>query len=228
MKQFNFYVDPINPELKSIHPTSVSQKTHYLRSFFDKIEKSFQDECTLLWEECQLEDERTKDHEDDSDYDYRANDSLREIEFVYLRMHRYSATLASYAYLESSMMKLCRELEALTLPAIAFTPDNKGGIDKCKKYFTKVTGENFSKVNSQWSQIITLSKIRNCIIHADGDSSRMRNKEEFIKTIEKNPGLSFIEENLLMISSEFIQCAIDNIKTILIHMCNTKNLKTLK
>lgn len=228
MKQFNFFVDPTNPELKPIHPIAVNQKTHYLRAFFDKIEKDFQDESTLLWEECQLEDERTKDHEDDSEYDYRASDSLREIEFVYLRMHRYSATLASYAYLESSMMKLCRELEALTLPTIAFTPGNNGGIEKCRKYFTEVTGENFSKINSPWSQIITLSKIRNCIIHADGDSSRMRNKEEIIKIIEKSPGLSFIEENLLMISSEFIQCSIDNIKTILTHMYNTKKLKTLK
>lgn len=227
MNKFIFVVDPTNPELKPIHPIAVNQKTHYLRAFFEKIEKGFRDESILLWEECRLENERTKDHEDDSEYDYRASDSLREIEFVYLRMHRYSATLANYAYLESSMMKLCKELEVLTAPSIVFTPGNNGGVEKCRDYFKKVTGEDFSKINSSWCQIITLNKIRNCIIHANGDSSRMRNKEEIIKIIEKSQDLSFIEDNLLMISSEFIQRSIDNIKIILNHMYNTKNLKAI-
>lgn len=228
MTYFTFNATPTNPELESIRPHTVHKKTNYLRAYFNKIEKDLQDESTLLWKECQLENERTKDHEDDSEHDYRANDSLQEIEFIYLRMHRYSATLASYAYLESSMTKLCRELELWAPPTEAFANAKGDGIEKCRNYFKHITGEKFTTVNSAWCQIKTLNKIRNCIIHADGDSNRMKDKEKFIRLVQQNRELSFIEDNLVMISSDFIHRSINNIESLLIHMCEHKKTNTSK
>lgn len=221
MKKFVFTPSPINPELESVTPYTANRKTSFLRSYFDKIESSFQEESILLWEECKLENERTKEHDDDSEYDFRASDSLQEIEFIYLRMHRYSAILASYAYLESSMMKLCNELDLKVSPEPPLKETKGEGIEKCKTYFSRTTGVNFTEINTEWSQVATLNKIRNCIIHADGDSSRMKKRQQLIDIIHVDNDLSLIENNLVMVSSNFIHRSIDNIKTVLVYMYNS-------
>lgn len=221
MKKFVFTPSPINPELESVTPYTINRKTGFLRSYFDKIESSFREESKLLWEECKFENERTKHHGDDSEHDYRASDSLQEIEFIYLRMHRYSAILACYAYLESGMVKLCNELDLKESPLVSFNETKGEGIERCKTYFSRTTGVNFTKINTEWCQVTTLNKIRNCIIHADGDSRRMRKKQQIIDTINKDNDLSLIEDSLVMISSNFIHRSIDNIKTVLLYMYNS-------
>ncbi|MBI6703051.1 hypothetical protein [Pseudomonas viridiflava] len=213
-----FKVTPQNPELGSVTPYTIKSKCSYLRRHFDRIERVFQEESEELWKVCLAEQERTKDHEDDSDHDYRDSDDLREIEFISLRMHRYSIILASYAYLENSMSKLCKEY--YTSMELPLEPSEiKGeGITKFRTYLEKLAKIELQTVNKQWSSLSALNTIRNCIIHADGDAQLLNNPTKLIKIIENQESLSFIEEHLIMMDESYIHSTIDTIESFLLHI----------
>lgn len=218
MSKFMFKVAPQNPELGSVTPYTIKSKCNYLRRHFDRIEKVYQEETEELWKDCQAEQERTKDHEDDSEHDYSYSDALREIEFISLRMHRYSAILASYAYLENSMSKICTgHHDTMKLP---LEPSEiKGeGIVKFKLYLEKLAKRDFKTVNKQWSHLTTLNLIRNCIVHADGDANLIKSPKKLIDTVRNNQNLSFIEEQLIMMDATYIHSTIDTIESFLLHL----------
>jgi hypothetical protein len=218
-----FKTHPINPELEKVTKYTITSKVSLLRTHFKKIENIFQEESELLWKECEFENARTKDHEDDSGYDYRSSDSLREIEFIYLRMHRYSAILTAYSYLESSMNKLCDDFEEKMSISLSASDLNGNGIARCKMYLERLATINFSKINKEWSHLTTLNKLRNCIIHADGDASKIQRSGKFITLIQNSSDLSFIEKNLVMVSSDFVYKSIDEIENTLLYLVEHVN-----
>lgn len=217
--EFDFHVSPTNPELEAVTPRTIRSKISFLRSYFDKIENNLQEESELLWQECERENQRTKDHEDDSEYDYRASDSLRDIEYIYLRMHRYSATLASYAYFESSMNKLCHDFKVSMNISKGIKSLKTGRIsllDAYQEYFTRYVGVGFEEISRQWGHLIELNTLRNCIIHSDGDANT--SNSQVLNAVKNRDDLSFIEENLIMVSASFIHSSLDNIESVLLHL----------
>jgi hypothetical protein len=213
-----FEVYPTNPELEKITKLTIAKKTSYLRAHFGKLESIFQEVSASLWQEMELEDKRTETHEDDSQYDYRASESLREIEVIYLRMHRYAAILAIYSYLESSLNKLCNEFKIEKNIPLSVDELNGNGIVRCRKYLDQLAGINFTEINPQWSELAVLNKIRNCIIHVDGNAEMIRSSESFIKMIEGSKKLGFAEGKLIMASRDFIFESINNVESVLIYI----------
>ena len=211
-----FNVHPDNPELGAVTPYTVNEKCRYLRKHFDRIEKVFEVESEELWAASLAENERTKDHEDDSEHDYRHSDSLREIEFISLRMHRYSSILSSYAYLENSMNKLCEEYHIAKQLPLDPSQVKGEGIERSKLYLSKLAELDFDKINKEWSQLQILNALRNCIIHADGDVNLTRKKLDNI--INNTPGLSFVDNSLIMMEASYIHSAVDAIQTLLLHL----------
>ncbi|PIB45223.1 hypothetical protein AOA59_05490 [Pseudomonas sp. 2822-15] len=213
-----FQVTPQNPELGSVTPHTITSKCDYLRRHFNRIERVYQEESDELLIACQSEQERTKDHEDDSEHNYSYSDAIREIEFFSLRMHRYSAILASYAYLENSMSKLCgKYYESMDLP---LKPEEvRGeGIVKFRIYLEKLAKIDLETVNKNWSHLTTLNLIRNCIVHADGDANLIKNSSKLIGIINKSKNLSFIEEQLIMMDASYISSTVDTIQGFLLHL----------
>lgn len=218
-----FKATPQNPELGSVNPYTIKSKCSYLRRHFDRIERVFQEESEELWKGCLAEQERTKDHDDDSEHDYRNSDDLREIEFVSLRMHRYSIILASYAYLENSMSKLCAEYYISMKLPLEPTEIKGEGITKFRTYLEKLAKIELKTVNKQWSSLSALNTIRNCIIHADGDANLLKNPKILINIVNNQQNLSFIEERLIMMDNSYIHSTIDTIESFLLHIFETGN-----
>jgi hypothetical protein len=213
-----YKVLPTNPELVSVGAYSIKTKTDFLIRHFEIVETVFKDEAAELLELDQEEYEATIDDDDDSNYYTGYSELLREIEFVYLRMHRYASILAAYSYLESSMAKICKQKE-LELKVPISAEDLKGeGITIYKKYLENLCKSDFSSVNSTWSELMLLNKVRNCIMHCSGDAEKMSNSSKFIKIVEATGGLSFAEENLLMVSSEFVINSINSVSKLLVHL----------
>ena len=219
---FEFDVYPTNPELAAVDKYSIKTKIDYLKKYFEIIESVFEDESKSLSKLIRNEDEKTKSDIDDRNYDYRYCDSLMEIEFVYLRMHRYASILALYSFLESSMSKICHQKKLeLNLPISA--EEIKGdGIVKYKKYLSEYCKSDFSTINKIWSDLVTLNKVRNCIMHCSGDASKIKRTDDFIKLVNKTKELSFIEKNLIMISSKFVLDSIKNITDFLDYLIQKK------
>ena len=213
-----FKITPQNPELGSVTPYSISSKCDYLRRHFNRIEKVYQEEFDELLASCQAEQKRTKDHEDDSEHNYSYSDAIREIEFISLRMHRYSVILASYAYVENSMSKLCNKYyDSMNLPLKPFEVSGDG-IVKFKLYLEKLAKIDFKTINKQWSHLTTLNLIRNCIVHADGDASLIKKSTKLIGIIDSSKDLSFIEEQLIMMDDSYIYSTVDTIQSFLLHL----------
>ncbi|PLK49422.1 hypothetical protein [Uliginosibacterium sp. TH139] len=219
-----FDIYPVNPELERVRAYSVQKKISFLRTHFEKIENIFNQELDALSRECVLEMERTQGDDDDGSYDYRASEAMREIEYVFLRMHRYSAILAIYSYLETSMMVLCKDAKESLEISICVNDLRGEGIFACKKYLELLAGVDFNKINGTWSNLVVLNKVRNCIVHADGDANKAR-RDDLLNIIGSNRGLSFVEKSLIMVSSDFIFDAIDDVENILVYLAETERPK---
>jgi hypothetical protein len=213
-----FRVSPTNPELWSIGEYSIKSKTAFLLSHFKNVELVFDKESAELIKLEQEEYNRTKDDDDDSNYHYGYSESLKEIEFVYLRMHRYASILAAYSYLESSIAKICQQKKQdLQLPISA--EDLKGaGVIIYRKYLECFCKTDFVSVNGPWAELMLLNKVRNCIMHCSGDAEKMNHSKDFIRIVEATKGLSFIEEKLINVSPEYVKSSIDNVEKLLIHL----------
>lgn len=222
-----FEINPVNPELEGVAKHSIESKVSFLHSHFEKIEDIFKEELDCLADECELESERTKDHEDDSQLDYRLSDSLREIEYIYLRMHRYSAILAAYSFLESSMNILCADFEKKMDISISVSDMSEKGLNRFKLYLKRYASVDFAEINPQWSNLKTLSKLRNCIMHADGNVEKMQGSSKLIVLINAHSDLSFIEKNQVMLSSEFVYKSIKDIKVALLYFVKCLSLKEI-
>ncbi len=212
--KFSLKAPKTNPELNGVSLHSITDKTEYLRVHFGKIEAIYDDESKELLQKDRAEQENTKFDGDDSRYNYSHSESLKEIQHVYLRMHRYSAILAAYSYLEASMVRTCQKV-----PERPGKPEYpKAGIVSCYKYLKESAGANFSSINSLWQELRTLESLRNCIIHSNGDVRNTNRPTWFTKIVHTTSGLNFIEENMVMISKEYILSAISNIEGFLKHI----------
>lgn len=213
-----FRVLPANPELWSVGEHSIKTKTAFLLKHFENVEKVFDRESDELIGLNQEEYNRTNNDDDDCNYYTGYSESLREIEFVHLRMHRYASILAAYSYLESSMAKICQQKKLdLQLPISA--EELKGeGVFIYRRYLESFCKFDFASINGTWSELMILNKIRNCIIHCSGDAGKMNNSAQFISIIEATKGLSFIEENLIVVSPEFVLKSIKNVGVLLLNL----------
>lgn len=206
-----FEIYPTNPEIAKVDLFSIKNKIELLQEYSEKIETVYQKEHESLWSLCKEENERTKDHEDDTQHDYSYSDSLRDIEYIYLRMHRYSSILAMYSYLESSMNSICSQQEKILKLPISVTDLKGDGIPRCKTYLEKLVLVDFQPINALWSRITTLNKLRNCIIHGAGDAEKMNGTQGLCALIENTDGLSFVEQKLVMMSKDFVLSAMGDI-----------------
>lgn len=209
---------PTNPELGRVVKSSVTSKVTLLKSHFQKIECVFKSESESLFAQWKIEWDRTKDHQDDSQVDYSSSDELRVLDFVYLRMHRYSAILAAYSYLESSLNKLCFDIQNEKNIPLSVNTLRADGINRYKEYLDKYACIDFVKINGIWANLTELNKLRNCIIHADGDTDKIKGNSKLINIIENNSDIFFIEEKLVMVTSEFIDKSFNDIESILIYL----------
>ena len=98
-------------------------------------------------------------------------------------LQRRSALITLFGFLEKELDKLC----ALFLKEYSYKielGDLKGkGIDRSIKYLERVVGLDIDKTVSVWSEIKSIQKIRNLIVHNDGsllDSNGETRKPESI------------------------------------------------
>lgn len=212
--KFSLKPHPINPEIAGLNNHSITKKISFLKCHFQKIEEVFESEWDDLNYKWEIEMERKKDDEDDSNVNDNYSQSLMEIEYVYLRMHRYSAVLTAYSYLELVLHEICTVLEEKNNILFSVKDLKGNGLGRYKCYLKKVLGIEFSEMEGGES-IDILNKVRNCIMHSGGDLRKCKKNIDLSKSIDRNPHLSCVEEHLIMISREFVEEVMDDIERFL-------------
>ncbi|GAA6133953.1 hypothetical protein NBRC116188_07420 [Oceaniserpentilla sp. 4NH20-0058] len=212
-----------NPEANSLSQLSIAKKIKFLKYHFDKIEAVFEEERKQYIQADKIEQERTKNDEDDHNYNYEYSQALREIEMVYLRMHRYTAILTLYSYLEDTLNQICDISKKNLVIEKSYKNFKGSGIKRAKEYLKKEINVDFTCVNSEWSALSILNELRNCIMHGNGNLLYDEHKERGFKVIVNNYNyFEEIEGRFVFFSSEYVRKMFNNVECFLTYLLNPK------
>jgi hypothetical protein len=197
---------------------SVIDHIAVLRAVFNQIEAIQKEEVALMIQCNKSQRGMTSNPEINEYYDYQLGDKLRAIEFNFYRINRVSSILSMYAYLETSMFRICQQKQkSFDIPS-SVSELSDSGIVRSKNYLKKFDLIDFSDptCNGVWSNLIILNKLRNALAHSEGDIELTECIKT--KTINKTNGLSLVGTTI-MISDDYVLKRLDNIQTFLIYLC---------
>jgi hypothetical protein len=216
-----------SPDTSPVSLELIKIKIGYLKKHHNRVENLFEAEMKELALEAEEEESHFGTNRFDEEYSSINWLLVQEIQFVNIRMHRYSTILAIYSYLESSLQKICFEVEKNKLCPISVKDLNKDGIERSVLYIEKVTSINPKLPNDTWENIQHLKSVRNCIMHGSGDINLVR--DSYKKKIENlavgDKVLTLIDQCLIMVKSEFIIDVLTCIEAYLVEL--NKNVQEL-
>jgi len=88
------------------------------------------------------------------------------------RILRYSSIVSTFILVESALSAICHELQREDGFSLNLADLSGKGLDQCRKFLTRVAGVDLSELDPEWRQFSDWRRIRNCIVHANGDLSR--------------------------------------------------------
>ncbi|MEH5352901.1 hypothetical protein PO494_02845, partial [Escherichia coli] len=115
-----------------------------------------------------------------------------------------SALVSLYSCLEHNLNDYCNICQRIVNTNISVTDFNGDGIHKAKRYLTKLMDINFG-LSQEWQFMTEFNKVRNCIVHANGDIKKMSTAVALKNIIDKTPTLSLNNENNIIISLNYLK-----------------------
>jgi|LakMenEpi03Aug12_release.lakeMendotaPanAssembly.Ray.scaffolds.fasta_scaffold394942_2 hypothetical protein len=150
--------------------------------------------------------------------DYFA-DNYYTIEEIYVGLFRKSTLVSIYSFLENAMNHLCRYLARKNSYSFALNDLKGEGIVRARNYLEKSAGADFNLLNGEWSKLKLLNKVRNCIVHCEGDVSAF-NSASIAEMINATPGLSLRSERLITVERIYIDACITTVEEFLEKLYN--------
>lgn len=179
------------------------------RDYVLEIEKKFENDIQKLNKQCQKElEEEPADDEDASYIAEMYGAELHAIEKVFLRTFRYSVLVSVYSFLESSMSSMCRRLRQMKKFSLGVEDIKGGGIERNQIYLVKLCGIEFPEESKEWQEIKKLNRIRNCIVHANGNVTQVRDKTKLLNIVASTNWVSLENNRYLIIDRQYIESAI--------------------
>ncbi|BBA70036.1 hypothetical protein [Geobacter sulfurreducens] len=96
---------------------------------------------------------------------------------------RHSLFTSTYSLLEAFLNDLCSEVKKERNLLIDINDLSGAGIFRAQTYLSKILNVEFPSSHRSWQRICNYNKLRNCLVHADGQLSKESNKQllKFIK-----------------------------------------------
>ena len=124
-------------------------------------------------------------------------------------IHRRSALITFYSFLEDSLYSLCSRFKNELDPKISLNDLKGDGVKKYKTYLEKVVGLDLTEFNSVWGKITNIQKIRNVIVHEGGYVKE--DNEAVMNCIKYTPNVLLISQSIVL-ENEFLQYVLDILK----------------
>lgn len=102
-----------------------------------------------------------------------------------------SLIMAMYSFIESKMLFLCKYLSQGQNIKVNDMADR--GIIKYQKYLSKVCGIDFSPINNEWETLLGYNKLRNHLVHSDGNRSIPVSNKKLIQFLRSIKGISLLK-----------------------------------
>lgn len=204
---------------QSIYRKLILQKRDLMLISFDDLERFKLFTLSAIESEIKREKEHiaklveTEEYVDGSDY--------LMIKDVFERLSLNSFIVILYSFIEDMLNKLCnpapfdndswlkvRGIKPLTLK---YTDMKGEGVRRARLYLEKVIGLNLHVDKKLWSEIDTLRKIRNSIIHNRGEANDGIIKDANIKQHLENDRLCIFNNNI-EICSEYLDFILPTVR----------------
>lgn len=169
------------------------ESKHFLDEFIEQVEKTI----ASLQNSYETERETVNDVSIDEDYssqtiypieyfrgfdDYTYN--VEELFTIYFpNLHRRSALITLYSFLEFELNKLCEELKDKNDLELSLKDLKGDGIERASSYLRKVIKLSWDNSRGVWSEIKKIQNIRNKIVHHDGKINIKEIDEDFLNYI---------------------------------------------
>lgn len=90
---------------------------------------------------------------------------------------RHSLFTSTYSVLETFLNDLCSTLKEERNLVIEINDLNGAGIFRAQTYLSKMIHVSFPSSHRSWQRICNYNRLRNCLVHADGQLSKDSNKQ---------------------------------------------------
>lgn len=183
-----------------------------IRKYMEELEDKFNGdkESLLAAQESMLSENNTELREL---VNRNFRDAYYSIDEIYLGQYRKSTLISIYSFLECTMMDLC-DLVQLSYYSPLGVKDLRGkGINQARLYLEKVAKINFEELNAEWAELVTLNRIRNYIVHADGVEDVVSN--DLSKVANRTQGLSIKQYGRLQVDHTYIDSSITTVENFL-------------
>jgi len=196
--------------------TRTEDEIEEVKQYYEELESKFASDKRRL---SKRYDEKVRNGKLSLEIQYQLNEYFSEeyyiIENISLKAFRYSIIVTIYSLLESSLNNLCHFLHNLKKLTLSLEELRGAGIERAKLYLTKVCLIDFSENSNEWNEILKLNKIRNCIVHAQGDILNTKNPNKLRKIVAKTTGIGLESRRFIKIKSEYINTTLYNTKKLL-------------
>ena len=187
-----------------------------VRQYYEELEYKFASDKRRL---SKRYDEKVGNRKLDPKLQYQLDEYFSEghqiIESLYLKTFRYSIIVTIYSLLEISLNDLCHYLCNSKKLSLSLEELRGDGIERAKLYLTKACSIDFPESNNEWNEILKLNKIRNCIVHAQGDILHDKSPQKLKNIVANTTGIYLESDRFIRIESGYINTALSNTEKLL-------------
>ncbi|MFB1083112.1 hypothetical protein [Jeotgalibacillus sp. JSM ZJ347] len=174
----------------------VTYQLEKLKDYGEYIESNLKQEMNKIEDSLKELDEDEADEFVEFYYD-----DIAHFRDEFPRLMRNSQFTTIYSFLESKMLDLCEKYEQdLKLSEITGK-----GIVKAQIYLKKVIKIDFPDHAKEWQYIKKSNKVRNCIVHANGDVSKLSESDQrkLINVVNDLEHISINKQRHLILDEKF-------------------------
>lgn len=203
-----------NKFVSNIIKSQAKDRLEEFRQYTLEIEAKFDSDKIALSSSYEIAIAGLSEDEKREIEDYFSDDYYI-IEEIHVGLYRKSTLVSVYSFLENSMNSLCRLLGTRHTYPVSLNDLRGEGIIRAKDYLEKLAKVDFNALNDEWSHLMTLNKIRNCIVHSEGDIKASKSSTQLENVINATSGLSLRHEKNIKIEREYVDFCIKKVEVFL-------------
>ena len=205
-----------NKMIQRIIKSRTENELEEVKQYYEELEYKFQRDKKRL---SKRYDKEVGNGKLDPETKYQLDEYFSEehyiIESIFLKTFRYSTIVTVYSLLEISLNDLCCYLCNTKKLALSLDELRGDGIERAKLYLAKVCLVDFPETGNEWNEIQKLNKIRNCIVHAQGDIENAKSPQKLRNIVANTSGIELENDRFVRIDSAYIITTLSNTKKLL-------------
>lgn len=127
-----------------------------------------------------------------------------------VRFLRHSLFVAVYAFIEFSLMELCRFLRRTDVRVAVGDLRGQNDIDRARDYMSKVLAADFPASSEEWQEIQVFRRVRNAIVHNAGEVPiGSRGRESIEQYVRRRPECLRLDGVRIVLEPAFCRLVLD-------------------